>query len=435
MGKEETSEAALLSAQRQRRGSKEVEYINFKRLLSRCEHQVNELPSTAPPLQQARLQKYLEVLTKQLVHLQRCEVEEAASEEASPQAAAPATTLLVSSSADRLLLTRRTDKGEVLNAEVLKSLEKRLHNLQQAIHRKNLPQEVDMRAMLMDLPLQASASSSSSIDAVTASASRKEEERESKVELTATTNEEKEKEKETKKENEKEKEEETETEDAGESEEEKEEEKDGVQARRPASGPWPKGDAEDEGDSLASTEGDGLRYRGKDKSKRQDNKKGGVSAFISSLKSKHQHQKHIERKLLLDQNDEDSSDDELFKEELDGSAFQKTSDGSALNLEDQVDLFEREREQLTGDMVSMVGKLKYNSLRVEEIIRKDNSKLEDLDHLTELNLKNISGENKSLAKHNSGVSSATCWYWIILLFVALIFVWMILLMKMFPKRR
>ncbi|KAL6049175.1 SNAP receptor use1, partial [Balamuthia mandrillaris] len=144
---------------------------------------------------------------------------------------------------------------------------------------------------------------------------------------------------------------------------------------------------------------------------------------------------HIERKLLLDQNDEDSSDDELFKEELDGSAFQKTSDGSALNLEDQVDLFEREREQLTGDMVSMVGKLKYNSLRVEEIIRKDNSKLEDLDHLTELNLKNISGENKSLAKHNSGVSSATCWYWIILLFVALIFVWMILLMKMFPKRR
>jgi uncharacterized membrane protein YagU involved in acid resistance len=49
------------------------------------------------------------------------------------------------------------------------------------------------------------------------------------------------------------------------------------------------------------------------------------------------------------------------------------------------------------------------------------------------NLQKIKGENQDLQQQLKTSSSNTTWFWIIIIFVALTFVWMVVFIKLFPK--
>lgn len=91
------------------------------------------------------------------------------------------------------------------------------------------------------------------------------------------------------------------------------------------------------------------------------------------------------------------------------------------------------QQVLTDDMLDIVSQLKNNSLSLGSILKDDAAKLEDLETQTDNNLQKIKGENQDLQQQLKTSSSNTTWFWIIIIFVALTFVWMVVFIKLFPK--
>jgi len=91
-------------------------------------------------------------------------------------------------------------------------------------------------------------------------------------------------------------------------------------------------------------------------------------------------------------------------------------------------------QMITEDMLDIVARLKDNSISLGSILKDDAAKLEELENHTDVNLRKIKSENKDLQQQLKSSSSNTMWFWIIILFVTLVFVWMVIFIKLSPKR-
>ncbi len=128
----------------------------------------------------------------------------------------------------------------------------------------------------------------------------------------------------------------------------------------------------------------------------------------------------------MKQDDEDDEDDDEENEEL----FSKRDRTEGPNNADD----KRKLEALTDDLLEMAGQLKHNTRSLETMLKADATKLDDLDAYTENNLRKMKGENKSLKDQLKTSSGHTLWLWIILIFVGIVFIWMIVFIRIFPKQ-
>ena len=90
------------------------------------------------------------------------------------------------------------------------------------------------------------------------------------------------------------------------------------------------------------------------------------------------------------------------------------------------------QEKLADEMLSLARNLKDNATAANRIVKDDNAKLEQTTKVADKNYGKLKVESERLEVHVA--KSCNIWMWLMLLLVAVTFIWMILFMKMFPKR-
>jgi outer membrane biosynthesis protein TonB len=118
---------------------------------------------------------------------------------------------------------------------------------------------------------------------------------------------------------------------------------------------------------------------------------------------------------------------------LEAEAMRLEQEGPDMSADQIIDEHSRLHDNLTEDMLNMAAQLKANSLNFGNLLAKDNAKLDLLDTQAEANLGKIKIENQNLKKDYWSSWSQTLTTWIAIVFVAIIFVWMILFIRLFPR--
>lgn len=90
------------------------------------------------------------------------------------------------------------------------------------------------------------------------------------------------------------------------------------------------------------------------------------------------------------------------------------------------------QEKVAEEMVALAQNLKQNSLLAGHFIRKDTETLQKASHLTDQNYSRLKVETDRLEKHSK--RCCNWWVWLVLGSVCITFLWMIVFMRLFPKR-
>ncbi|XP_072038447.1 vesicle transport protein USE1-like [Amphiura filiformis] len=90
------------------------------------------------------------------------------------------------------------------------------------------------------------------------------------------------------------------------------------------------------------------------------------------------------------------------------------------------------QEKLAEDMLSLTRSLKHNTVVAGNIIQDDNRKLEDTLKLADTNYDKLKVESERLEAHTK--RACNWWLWGALAAVCMTFLWMILFIRLFPKR-
>jgi len=93
---------------------------------------------------------------------------------------------------------------------------------------------------------------------------------------------------------------------------------------------------------------------------------------------------------------------------------------------------QNKQEKVAEEMVAMARNLKENSLLAGTIVRKDTENIEKSSRLTDQNYDRLKVESGRLEQHTK--RSCNWWIWIMLVLVCVTFIWMIMFMKLFPKK-
>ncbi|KAI0208635.1 Vesicle transport protein USE1 [Lamellibrachia satsuma] len=90
------------------------------------------------------------------------------------------------------------------------------------------------------------------------------------------------------------------------------------------------------------------------------------------------------------------------------------------------------QEKLVEGMLHLVTDLKENAKVIGKIAQDDTSKLSSSSKMADVNYDKLKVESSRLEAHVK--KSFNCWIWVMLIVVCVTFVWMVIFMKMFPKR-
>ncbi|KAK2171239.1 hypothetical protein NP493_1087g00060 [Ridgeia piscesae] len=90
------------------------------------------------------------------------------------------------------------------------------------------------------------------------------------------------------------------------------------------------------------------------------------------------------------------------------------------------------QEKLVEGMLHLVTDLKENAKVIGKIAQEDTSKLVSSSKMADVNYDKLKVESTRLEAHVK--KSFNCWIWVMLVVVCFTFVWMVIFMKMFPKR-
>ncbi|XP_077989115.1 vesicle transport protein USE1-like [Glandiceps talaboti] len=90
------------------------------------------------------------------------------------------------------------------------------------------------------------------------------------------------------------------------------------------------------------------------------------------------------------------------------------------------------QEKLAEDMIRLAQSLKHNAIVAGNIINEDNKTLAESTKLADINYDRLKVESGRLEAHTK--KSCNWWVWIMLLVVCITFIWMIMFIRMFPKK-
>ncbi|CAH1797264.1 unnamed protein product [Owenia fusiformis] len=90
------------------------------------------------------------------------------------------------------------------------------------------------------------------------------------------------------------------------------------------------------------------------------------------------------------------------------------------------------QERVAEEMLLLAGRLKQNATSAHHIIKDDTKRLGDSTKLADKNYSKLKVESERLEVHTK--KGCNWWMWAMILIVCMTFTWMILFMRMFPKR-
>ncbi|XP_033106498.1 vesicle transport protein USE1-like [Anneissia japonica] len=128
------------------------------------------------------------------------------------------------------------------------------------------------------------------------------------------------------------------------------------------------------------------------------------------------------RKELLGDNVEDGSIQESGHVKVDGSE----------DLDEFLQQHQNMQEKLAENMISLVRRLKNTTSAAGDIIKKDNERLESTLKQADTNTLQLKVQSARMEKHSK--KSCNWWMWGMLALVFMVYLWMIMFIRMFPKK-
>lgn len=110
-----------------------------------------------------------------------------------------------------------------------------------------------------------------------------------------------------------------------------------------------------------------------------------------------------------------------------------TSDTENVDINDVLKIHKEAQGKLADQMLAMTRNLKSVSEAARDIITKDNKKLGSINDVVDVNAAKLDKETKKLEKYNE--SSGRCRQWSLIFMVIVIFMFMVLFIRIIPKRR
>lgn len=106
---------------------------------------------------------------------------------------------------------------------------------------------------------------------------------------------------------------------------------------------------------------------------------------------------------------------------------------SAGQLDAQLEEQEKLQAMYKRELARMAAVLKEAALQQSTVVKGGNAMIDDLNDSVAENRERIIAENKRLKEHTDKWSSGVLFYWLILVFAALVFIGMVIFMKIVPK--
>ncbi|CAG8565795.1 3781_t:CDS:2 [Paraglomus occultum] len=110
-----------------------------------------------------------------------------------------------------------------------------------------------------------------------------------------------------------------------------------------------------------------------------------------------------------------------------GTSDESTSTQSVLQHHRQI------QSELTDDLVSLAERLKMNSLAFGDILARDEKVIDDAQATVNGNLDRLRNEGGRLRQYTVQSKKTTCFVWVVVIFVCVVFVLMFMLIRVFPK--
>ncbi|XP_020632209.1 vesicle transport protein USE1-like [Orbicella faveolata] len=144
------------------------------------------------------------------------------------------------------------------------------------------------------------------------------------------------------------------------------------------------------------------------------------------IRAKSQIHKEMTNELLGNDNTKDSQG---LRNRLSGDKKGDTKDES---IDTVLQYHQNMQENIAEEMIKMAQNLKHSSVVASNIIKEDNKTLEHSTKLADSNFEKLKRESERLEELTQRPCSL--WIWIMLITVCIVFMWMIIFIRLFPKK-
>lgn len=107
----------------------------------------------------------------------------------------------------------------------------------------------------------------------------------------------------------------------------------------------------------------------------------------------------------------------------------ETKDGS---IDTVLQHHQNMQENIAEEMIKMAQSLKHTSVRASNIIKEDSKTLENSTKLADNNFEKLRKESEGLEELTQ--TPCSMWLWIMIITVCVVFMWMIMFIRLFPKK-
>ncbi|CAH3181654.1 unnamed protein product [Porites lobata] len=144
------------------------------------------------------------------------------------------------------------------------------------------------------------------------------------------------------------------------------------------------------------------------------------------IRAKSQINKEMRSELLGEDNKKDSHG---VRNRLTGN---KKSDANDESIDSVLQYHQNLQENIADEMIKMAQHIKHTSVMASNIIKEDNKTLEQSTKLADSNFEKLKRESERLEELTQ--TPCSWWIWIMIITVCIVFMWMIIFIRLFPKK-
>ncbi|XP_073230800.1 vesicle transport protein USE1-like isoform X2 [Porites lutea] len=144
------------------------------------------------------------------------------------------------------------------------------------------------------------------------------------------------------------------------------------------------------------------------------------------IRAKSQINKEMRSELLGEDNKKDSHG---VRNRLTGN---KKSDANDESIDSVLQYHQNLQENIAEEMIKMAQHIKHTSVMASNIIKEDNKTLEQSTKLADSNFEKLKRESERLEELTQ--TPCSWWIWIMIITVCIVFMWMIIFIRLFPKK-
>ncbi|CAH3192420.1 unnamed protein product [Porites evermanni] len=144
------------------------------------------------------------------------------------------------------------------------------------------------------------------------------------------------------------------------------------------------------------------------------------------IRAKSQINKEMRSELL---GEDDKKDSHGVRNRLTGN---KKSDANDESIDSVLQYHQNLQENIAEEMIKMAQHIKHTSVMASNIIKEDNKTLEQSTKLADSNFEKLKRESERLEELTQ--TPCSWWIWIMIITVCIVFMWMIIFIRLFPKK-